>query len=359
MKKQKKPRPSPSFFSMPRRPRSRFGAELDKILAHFFNDTGYKHPFFENCIEHYRDTYLRSYNVSGDGHCLFYAVIRCIVSAYDRLSAATKRKANLHIGDTAIQKFRNGAYLGEPQDVTKLRGEVYLSMDEVGDSSECIGAALSALEHSREGRGLDSGSFADLACRYLSAIAKTLDICIALEYPFTSGRITTRKWALFQPDRNPFGNPERSMDQIREAGMLDEYNRKLQSGTQTPEPEVKCKQVIYLRFDMGHYTSYLYKGEFEPGKDTEARRLRLEADQKLAQQIRRQEEEEEAQRESERRDRAVVSGLGLSDEEIAEHLAAHAAIEAKRQRFGTPSLRRNTAFVSHVLRAARSSRLGY
>jgi hypothetical protein len=110
---------------------------------------------------------------------------------------------------------------------------------------------------------------------------------------------------------------------------------------------------------MGHYTSYLYTGEFEPGKDTEARRLRLEADQKLAQQIRRQEEEEEAQRESERRDRAVVSGLGLSDEEIAEHLAAHAAIEAKRQRFGTPSLRRNTAFVSHVLRAARSSRLGY
>jgi hypothetical protein len=339
---------------MPRRPRSRFGGELDKILAHFFNDTGYKHPFFENCIEHYRDTYLRSYNVSGDGHCLFYAVIRCIVSAHDRLSDATKRKAKLHIGDTAIQKFRNGAYLGEPGDVTKLRGEVYYSMDKVGDSSECMRTALSALQHSREGRGLDSGSFADLACRYLSAIAKTLDICIALEYPFTSGRITTRKWALFQPD----GNPERSMDQIREAGMIAEYNRKLQSGTQTPEHEVKCRQVIYLRFEMGHYTSYLYEGEFEPGKDTEARRLRLEADRKLAQQIRR-EEKEEAQRESERRDREVVSALGFSDEEIAEQRAAYAAFEEKRQGFGTPSLRRNTAFVSHVLRAARSTRFRY
>ena len=346
---------------MPRRPRSRFGGEPDKILTHFLEDReGKMHPFFESCIEHYRDTYLRSYNVSGDGHCLFYAVIRCIVSAYDRLSDETKTKAGLHIGDTAIQKFRDGAYLGKPRDVVKLRGEVDIRMGEYGDSSECIGASLSALEHSRYGRAMDLGLFADSACHYLSAMARILDICIALEYPFTSGRITTRKWRLFQPDKNP----EKSLDQMREAGMEDasmlaEYNRILENGTQTSD--VRCEQVIYLKLERGHYTSYLYDGEFETGKDTEEERLRLDADQKLAEQLKR--EDEEARRQLAQRESEVGSGPVFSDAEIAKQREAYEAFEAAkgaaRQRFGAPHRRCSRAFVSHVLRAAGSQRFRY
>ena len=188
-------------------------------------------------------------------------------------------------------------------------------------------------------------------------MASTLNICIALEYPFTSNRITARKWMLFQPDKNPEG----SLDKMREDGMKDDsiltkYNRILQNGTQTPE--VMCKQVIYLKLDRGHYTSYLYKGEFEPGKDTEAERLRLDADQKLAERLKR--EDEDAQRESE-----GVSDpwdLGFSETELEEQRKAFAELEAAKmamQRFGTPHLRRNRAFVSHVLKAARSSHLRY
>ena len=109
---------------MPRRPRSRFGGKADLILTHFLEGAEAaegKSRFFESAIEHYRDKYLRSYNVSGDGHCLFYAVIRCIVSAYGRLSEATQTKASLYIGDTAIKKFTDGAYLGEPGDVRHAR----------------------------------------------------------------------------------------------------------------------------------------------------------------------------------------------------------------------------------------------
>ena len=147
---------------MPRRPRSRFGGKADLILTHFLEGAvaaeGKRYLFFESAIEHYRDKYLRSYNVSGDGHCLFYAVIRCIVSAYERLSEATQQKARLYIGDTAIQKFKDGAYLGAPRDVVKLRGEVYDKMYKYGDSSECISAAVSALDHSRLGKAVDSGA---------------------------------------------------------------------------------------------------------------------------------------------------------------------------------------------------------
>ena len=350
------------FFGMPRRPRSRFGGEPDKILTHFLEDReGKMHPFFESCIEHYRDTYLRSYNVSGDGHCLFYAVIRCIVSAYGRLSQATQTKAMLYIGDTAIRKFADGAYLGEPLDVVQLRGEVNISMEKDGDSSECIGASLSALEHSRKGRAMVSGLFADFSCRYLSAMARTLDICIALEYPFTSGRKTARKWMLFQPDKNP----ERSLDQIREDGMEDYsklavYNTKLQTGTQTNY--MTCKQVIYLKLERGHYTSYLYEREFEPGKDTEQERLRFDADRKLAEQLKR--EDEEARRQLAQRQREVVSDPVFSETELEEQRKAYEAFEAlkraaARQSFGAPHRRCSRAFVSHVLRAAGSQRFRY
>ena len=75
---------------------NRFGGPVesgDKILRHF-RENGQLFPLFESAIERYKNEYLRSYNVRGDGHCLFYAVIRCIVSAYARLSDATKNEGS-------------------------------------------------------------------------------------------------------------------------------------------------------------------------------------------------------------------------------------------------------------------------
>lgn len=343
------------------RPRHRFGGPVesgDKILRHF-RENGQRFPFFENCIEHCRTKYLHPYNVSGDGHCLFYAVIRCIVSAYDRLPEETKKRADQYIGADVITKFRNGTYLGEPGDVTSLRNAALRIMVTSSDSEECISKALGALEHSRAGSAVDSKFFADSACHYLSALAEALDICIALEYPFTSSRITTRKWRIFQPTPTN-EQPGASLAQILESGDINEYNRILKNGTQTSE--LRCEQVIYLKFEREHYTSYLYDREFVPGEDKLEEQREYEAGLALAMKLQ-EEEEEEAQRQRAQRESEVVSDLGFSEAEIADQRAAYAAIEAAkraaRQRFGAPHRRCSRAFVSHVLRAAGSQRFRY
>ena len=167
---------------------------------------------------------------------------------------------------------------------------------------------------------------------------------------------------LFQPDKNPEG----SLDKMREDGkkdysILTKYNRILQNGTQTSE--VRCEQVIYLKLENGHYTSYLYNGEFVPGEDKLEEQREYEAGLALAMKLQEEEEEEEARRQRAQRESEGVSDpwdLGVSKQELEEQLKALAAFEdAKKQRFGTPHLRRNRAFVSHVLKAARSSHLRY
>lgn len=350
---------------MPRRPRSRFGGESDKILTHFLKGAAAEgkrtHPFFERAIEHYRDEYLRSYNVRGDGHCLFYAVIRCIVSAYGRLPEETKKRADQYIGADVITKFRKGTYLGEPKDVKSLREAVSRIMVEYGDSEECITKALGAVEYSTTGSAVDREFFADSTCHYLLALAEALHICIALEYPFTSGRLTTRKWSLFQPTPTN-QKPAFSLYKMLEDAQLTipQYNRILQQGTQTPETEMTCTHVIYLKLENGHYTSYLYHGEFKPGEDKLEEQHEYDASLALAMQL---QEEEEARRQLAQRESEVGSGPVFSDAEIAKQREAYEAFEAAkgaaRQRFGAPHRRCSRAFVSHVLRAAGSQRFRY
>ena len=92
-----------------------------------------------------------------------------------------------------------------PGDVMKLRGEVYSRMLEDGGIPPNV-SALRLVHWSivEKEKAVDSGLVADFSCHYLAAMArKTLNICIALEYPFISNRITARKWMLFQPDKKP------------------------------------------------------------------------------------------------------------------------------------------------------------
>jgi hypothetical protein len=396
-RKRKKKKSAPSM----NRQRHRFGGgglveSGDKILQEF-REPSAKFLFFESCIEKYKETYLRSYGVRGDGHCLFYAVIRCIVSALKYLSADTKATVTRVIGPDVIQKFKDGTYLGSPKDVELLRQLTHDIMRKLGDVSVCIDAALIGLEASKKGKSLDATDYADPDCSYLRAMSDALGIGIALEFPINPGS-PERKWMFFQPGGDQMG-----------LLMSSEYFKTRQNGTQTPE--VTCKHVIYLKLESipgkrEHYTSYLFDGDFVPGQDEHEESMQMAVDRRLFTDMTEQQREEQrnallafqeekrqrealkemkkqvaadaevakkyAQEEEERRRR--LDEQTAADAESARNYAQEEEEEERKQRkqeeedaelarrirdtaFGTTHPRRNKAFVSHVLRAASSHRL--
>jgi hypothetical protein len=382
------------------RQRHRFGGggpveSGDRILQKF-REPRAKFLFFESCIEKYKETYLRSYGVRGDGHCLFYAVIRCIVSALKYLSADTKATVTRVIGPDVIQKFKDGTYLGSPKDVQLLRQLTHDIMRKLGDVSGCIYAALIGLEASKKGKSLDATDYADPDCSYLRAMSDALGIGIALEFPINPGS-PERKWMFFQPGG----------DQMGLLMSSEEYFKTRQHGTQTPT--VKCEHVIYLKLESipgkrEHYTSYLFDGDFVPGQDAHEESIQMAVDRRLFTDMPEQQreaqvkallafQEEKTQREAlkemkkqeaddakyaqeyaqkyeqeEEERRRRLDEQSAADAESARNYAQEQEEEERKQveedaklarslRFGTTHPRRNKAFVSHVLRAASSHRL--
>jgi hypothetical protein len=330
------------------RRRHRFGGggpveSGDKILQKF-REPRAGFLFFESCIEKYKETYLRSYRVRGDGHCLFYAVIRCIVSALKYLSADTKATVTRVIGPDVIQKFKDGTYLGQPNDVELLRQRTYDIMRKLGDVSGCIYAALIGLEASKKGKSLDATDYADPDCSYLRAMSDALGVGIALEFPINPGS-PERKWMFFQP-----GGDQMGLLMMHHADMGDDYRMIRTNGTQTPK--VTCEHVIFLKLEstgvLEHYTSYLFDGDFVRGADEHEERTQRDADRLLMSQIK---EAEGAEQVAALRAFEEKRNQEAEDAKLARSLAGTA--------FGATHPRRNRAFVSHVLRAASSHRFRY
>ncbi len=329
------------------RQRHRFGGggpveSGDKILQKF-REPGANFLFFESCIEKYKPEYLRPYGVGGNGHCLFYAVIRCIVSALKYLSAHTAAKVTRVIGPEVIQKFQNGAYLGIPKDVERLRQQTHDTMRH-RDVKACIDASLNGLEASKKNMPVGSSAYADPDCYYLQAMSDTLGIGIALEFPINPGS-QTRKWMFFQP-----GGDQMGLLVMLETDMGEGYRLIREHGTQTHA--VTCDHAIYLKLEstrqLEHYTSYLFEGDFAPGADGHEGRENKEADERVLRQI-----------EGEERDEQIAALRAFEEKKEREAADAAYALSLKDMAFGATHTPRNRAFVSHVLKAARSTQFRY
>jgi hypothetical protein len=319
----------------------------DKILQEFrepVQEPRASFLFFESCIEKYQGKYLRPYGVSGDGHCLFYAVIRCIVSALKYLSAHTAAKVTSVIGHDVIRKFKDGTYLGSPKDVELLRERTYDIMKKLRDVPVCIDAARVGLEASKRNEPVASSAYADPDCSYLRAMSEALGIGIALEFPINPGS-DRRKWMFFQP-----GGDQMGLLAMLDTHMSSAYLYARQNGTQTPT--VKCEHVIYLKLEstrqLEHYTSYLFEGDFTPGADGHEGRENREADERVLRQI-----------EGKERDKQIAALRAFEEKKWREEADAAYALSLKDMAFGATHTPRNRAFVSHVLKAARSTQFRY
>jgi hypothetical protein len=300
--------------------------------------------------------------VKGDGHCFFHAVIRCIAEALPRMSPECVDAAKRVIGARALMEFlRNPAHLGTASDVRDLRSVVSKYMHENGETEECKASSTQGLVSSMDNEGVDPRGYSDVDCPYAQAVCNAIGIGVAIEVPVYTD--TPKTWIFSQPETEAL-----SLSHLLQAGADEAYRDIRQKGTKTAV--VRCTDVIYLSLDGNHFQSYVYKARVDDG-------IRSGTAESLKQEI--AEEERERERERERRERERrkdekqrdkdaqlarethyedVARVEQVDEDIrgARWLAEQ---ERERTLFGATRPQRNRAFVSHVLRAARSTRFRY
>ena len=326
----------------------------DGILREF-QKSKYRYEYFETCVSEHARRYLEKHNVEGDGHCFFYAVIRCIAEALPRMSPACVDAAKVVIGAGVLLTFlEDPRYQGIPSDVTELRGVVSEYMHKGDETPGCQASSAAGYTHSIEHRGVGSRGYADVDCPYAQAISNAIGIGIAIEVPvYTDGPKT---WIFSQPEAGAL-----SLSQLLEAGADDAYRDIRANGTHTES--VRCTDVIYLSLDGDHFQSYVYKARVD-------HRTRLLLAGSLRQEIdaQRERERERERREQESIDKDAQLALEThykevrrvaqenADRKLAQRLAEQ---EQKRMAFGDTHPQRNRAFVSHILRAARSTRFRY
>lgn len=239
----------------------------DEILREFQTNK-YKYKYFERCLARTARDHLEKHDVKGDGHCFFYAVIRCIAEALPRMSPACVDAAKVAIGAGVLLAFLDDpGYPGIPSDVTELRGVVSAYMHNNDETPACRASSQAGYAASIEHQGVGSRGYADVECHYAQAISSAIGIGIAIEVPVsTDGQKT---WLFSQPnDTSPL-----SLSQLLEAGVDDAYRDIRANGTQTES--VHCTDVIYLSLDGVHFQSYVYKARLDLGaRKSLARSLR-------------------------------------------------------------------------------------
>lgn len=337
----------------------------DEILREFQTNKG-AYKYFETYMAMSAYDHLEKHDVKGDGHCFFYAVIRCIAEALPRMSPACVDAAKVAIGAGVLLAFLDDPrYPGIPSDVTELRGAVSAYMHNNDETPDCRASSQAGYAASIEHQGVGSRGYADVECHYAQAISSAIGIGIAIEVPvYTNGQKT---WLFSQPnDTSPL-----SLSQLLEAGVDDAYRDIRANGTQTES--VHCTDVIYLSLDGVHFQSYVYKARLDLGaRKSLARSLRNEIDaQREGERERDRERRERRERERERRkdeeQRAIDKDAQLAREThrkevervAQENADGKLARRLAEQAFGATHPQRNRAFVSHVLRAARSTRFRY
>jgi hypothetical protein len=339
----------------------------DEILREFQTNKD-AYTYVETYLTMNAHYHLEKHDVKGDGHCFFYAVIRCIAEALPLMSPACVDSAKVAIGAGVLLAFLDDpGYPGIPSDVTELRGAVSAYMHENGETEECQASSQDGHAASIGHQGVGSRGYADVDCHYAQAISNAIGIGIAIEAPVSAD--APKKWIFSQPDdTSPL-----SLSQTLAIDRGDRYAYIRANGTQTES--VHCTDVIYLSLDGVHFQSYVYKARLDHGaRKSLARSLRNEihAQREGEREREREREERERERREDEEQRVIDKDTRLArethdgevarvaqenaDGKLARRLAEQ---ERKRTLFGATRPQRNRAFVSHVLRAARSTRFRY
>ena len=238
----------------------------------------------------------------------------------------------------------------------------------------CQASSADGYSHSIEHKGVGSRGYADVDCPYAQAISNAIGIGIAIEVPvYTDG---PKKWIFSQPEARAL-----SLSKLLEAGADDAYRDIGANGTHTES--VRCTDVIYLSLDGDHFQSYVYKARVDHRTRlllAVSLRQEIDAQREREQQRREQQTKEQQTKEQQIRERKEREDeewpidkdaqLALEthykdvrrvtqeneDRKLAQRLSEQ---ERERMAFGATRPQRNRAFVSHVLRAARSTRFRY
>ena len=327
----------------------------DEILREFQTNKG-TYKYFEKCVSDHARRYLEKHNVEGDGHCFFHAVIRCIAEALPRMSPECVDAAKRVIGARALMEFlRNPAHLGTASDVRDLRSVVSKYMHENAETEGCQASSTQGLVSSMDNEGVDPRGYSDVDCPYAQAVCNAIGIGVAIEVPVYTDAPKT--WIFSQPEAEAL-----SLSHLLQAGADEAYRDIRQKGTKTAV--VRCTDVIYLSLDGNHFQSYVYKARVDDGiRSGTAESLQQEIAEEERERRERERREDEKQRDKDARlawetHDGEVARVEQVDEDIrgARLLAEQ---ERKRTPFGATRPQRNRAFVSHVLRAARSTRFRY
>ena len=223
--------------------------------------------------------WFQEVNVGGDGHCFFYAVIRCIADKANRKigEARLLDSAVTLIGPDVVSKFRDSTYKGIPSDTSAIRREVLREMVNFNDTEKCIDGALLRQEASNTKKGATGPAFVDIGCAYAHALSRVLNMGVAIEFQELG-----RKWMFVQP-----GDTYKSEDDRIDAHLSANWDA-IQAKKMHTVPEratrskARCKDAIYMRLYQSHFTSYLY-----------VRDIALRVDEKVARKLQQQYSEQD------------------------------------------------------------------